>query len=363
MKKFSTAVIFLALAGAAAHAPAANTSPAEEPRCSFLPDAPDQYTVVQGDTLWGISGQFLQHAWCWPQVWGMNQEQIRNPHWIYPGQTVYLDRVAGRLQLTQTGNNPGRQASLPTVRLSPKIRSEKVGNDSAVPSIPPGAIEPFLSEPLVVEEEKLAHVPRVVSTGDGRVNLGKDDLAYVLGDLKGETTFQVFRPGTPLRDPESREIIGHEAAYLGTLKLERHAKADNEAHAFRVVNVKQEIGVGDRLLPIPPAPIIQYVPHPPGTPVDARVVSVYGGVRQAGQNQIVAINRGKRHGIDVGTVLELSRAGQTVVDRTQDKKLVKLPDLEYGNLFVFRVFDNISYALIMQVTQSVQIGDTARNPE
>ena len=358
MKKFSTvalsfavATTFLALTVAAVPRAQAATG------CAFLPNAPDQHLVVRGDTLWGISGKFLQQPWCWPQVWDMNRDQIRNPHWIYPGQIVYFDRVAGRLRLgTATGG------ATRTVHLSPQIRVDGMGQD-AIPSIQASVIEPFLSQPLIVEEDELQGTPRIVAAQDGHVNLGKGDKAYVRGDLKGGTSFQTFRPGRPLKDPETQAVIGHEAVYLGTLKLQRAGKGENEADTFSVVNVKEEMGVGDRLLPVPPTPILNYVPHPPQQPVSARLVSIYGGVSHAGQNQVVTINRGKNDGIDIGTVLELYRAGQTIADRTDDKKPVKLPDEQYGSLFIFRVFNRISYGLIMQVTDAAQVGDVARAPE
>lgn len=377
MKKFSTAALFLAFAAASGGAAAADEPALNNPRCAFLPNAPDQHTVVRGDTLWDISGKFLQHAWCWPQVWGMNRDEIRNPHLIYPGQIVYFDRVAGRLRLGSPTGGGARQAGgapggVQTVKLSPQLRTEGLGQD-AVPAIPANVIEPFLSQPIIVAEDELATAPRIVAAQETRVMLGKDDKAYVRGDINSGTSFQVFRPGTPLKDPDTREVIGYEAAYLGTVKLERPARADNEAHVFRVVNVKEEMGIGDRLLPVPPTPLLNYVPHPPEQPVSARIVSVYGGVSQAGQNQIVAINRGRKDGLDMGTVLEIYRHGPTITDRTEKapfwsigpwgRTQVKLPDTVYGSLFVFRVFESISYGLVMQVTDTVQVGDVARSPE
>jgi hypothetical protein len=360
MKKFSTAVrisAFAALLGAWA-GPALAAAPA--PHCVFLDSAPDQHVVVRGDTLWDISGKFLQHPWCWPQVWDMNREQIRNPHWIYPGQIVYLDRVAGRLRLAEP-TGAGQSAS-PGQRLSPQIRSRQLGAD-AIPAIPASVIEPFLSQPLIVEENQLQGTPRIMATQEGRVFLGKNDKAYVRGDLNGGTAFQAFRPSRPLIDPVSKLVLGYEAAYLGDLKLQRAARTADEAHTFTVTSAKEEIGVGDRLLPVPLTPILNYVPHAPATVIDARVVSIYGGVTNAGQNQVVAINRGKTAGIDLGTSLELYRFGPVVLDRTDDKKPVKLPDERYGSLFIFRVFDQVSYGLIMEVTDSVQVGDVARSPE
>jgi hypothetical protein len=366
MKKFSTAALLLALAPSlyAATAAAAQGAAAQ---CAFRDNAPDQHVVVRGDTLWGISGKFLEHPWCWPQVWGMNREQIKNPHWIYPGQTVYLDRASGRLRLGKPVD--GSADGIPTTRLAPQLRTEGLGQ-KAVSSIPANDIEPFLSQPLVVEKDQLEDTPRIIATEEGRVVVGKSDKVYVRGDLRGGTSFQVFRPATPLKDPDTGEVIAYEAAYLGTIKLDQTTDQPDGAHIFHVVSVKQEITTGDRLLPVPPTPILNYVPHPPETELRGRIVSIYGGVSQAGQNQIVAINRGKRDGIDIGTVLELSRFGRVVTDRTDKNgswfsggSKVKLPDEDYGNVFMFRVFDRISYGLIMQVTDTVKVGDVVHSPQ
>lgn len=361
MKKFSTAALVVALASLTSNGFAADKNSSSG--CSFLDNAPDQHVVVRGDTLWDISGKFLKNAWCWPTVWGMNKDQIRDAHWIYPGQIIYFDRVAGRLRLGAPSANDTFD-----VRLQPRMRAEQLAR-SAVAAIPSNAIEPFLNQPLAIEKNALDGTPRIVATQEGRFNIAKGDKAYVLGDLKGGATFQVFRPGTPLKDPQTGEILGYEAAYLGSLKLERASAQAGEAHTFSVVESKQEIGVGDRLLPAPPAPILNYMPHAPEKMVDGRIVSVYGGVNQAGQNQIVSLNRGARDGINIGTVLSLSRAGKVVVDKTLpstfagDKPTVKLPEMVYGNLFVFRVFDTLSYGLVMEVREPVQIGDTAKSPE
>lgn len=365
MKKFSTALLFLSAAVANVHA-APESANVAETRCNFLQNAPDQHTVVRGDTLWDISGKFLQHPWCWPRVWGMNREEIRNPHWIYPGQIVYFNRAAGRLQLTPP-DGQANNGDLPTVKLSPRIRTEGLDRD-AIRSIPSRAIEPFLLQPLIVEEDELKTTPRIVAAEEGRVNAGNGDRVYVAGDLQSGTSFQVFRPGNALKDPVTKKVIGYESAYLGTVKLTRAAREQGEAHVFIVVNAKEEMSRGDRLLPLPPTPIVNYVPHPPEQEVAANIVSVYGGLANAGQNQVVTINRGHNQGIDVGTVLDLYDHGQTIRDKTQSSgwfggEDIKLPSQRYGELFIFRTFNNISYGLVMQVTDAVKIGDIARSPE
>jgi hypothetical protein len=376
MKNFSTIQAVLAFTAAFGAVTAANVHAADvaadaaapaAAHCAFLPNAPDQHLVVRGDTLWGISGTFLEHPWCWPEVWGMNKEDIHNPHWIYPGQIVYFDRAAGRLRLgNQLSGDGGKSTSL---RLIPQVRLEHLGSD-AVTSIPSKAIEPFLSQPLIIEADELKDAMRVVATQEGRVHLGEGDKAYVRGELKGGTTFQVFRPGTELRDPVTQKVIGYEAFFLGNIKLDRAAKTEADVHTFIVADVKQEIGIGDRLLPAPPTPLLNYVPHPPERHIEARVVSVYGGVTRAGQYQIISVNRGSLDGLDLGSVLELYHFGKIVIDKTATKKwydlkkaTIQLPEEQYGNLFIFRAYKHISYGLIMKVSDTLEVGDIARSPE
>ncbi|MET3132291.1 hypothetical protein AAKU55_002563 [Oxalobacteraceae bacterium GrIS 1.11] len=365
MENFST--VGARLVGAAFFASVAMAG-AQAANCEFLPNAPDQHLVVKHDTLWDISGKFLEHPWCWGQVWGMNREEIRNPHWIYPGQIVYFDRKAGRLRLGRPGDGDSGGKTGDT-RLSPQLRAEGLGND-AVASIASGLIEPFLSQPLIVESDELNKAPRIVATQEGRVFLGRDDKAYVRGDLKGGTSFQVFRPGKPLKDPVTQAVLGYEAFYLGTVNLRAAAKAGSDVHTFTVGSAKEEMGTGDQLLQAPPTPILNYVPHPADAQVDARVMSIYGGVSYAGQNQVISINRGALDGLDIGSVLQLYHFGKTVSDATANKgwhglndPQVKLPDEQYGTLFVFRVFKHISYGLVMQVTEPVEVGDVAKAPE
>lgn len=360
MKNFSTIALLLALSSSVFAADEMSTPPTA---CTFRPNAPDKHEVIKGDTLWGISQMFLDHAWCWPQVWNMNRDQIKNPHWIYPGQTVYFDRVNGRLSLSEgTASNTNSGENIPTVRLSPQIRAEGM-TDNAITSISANSIEPFLSQPLILEENALADAPRIVAAQQGHVNAGKSEKVYAMGDLHGEIIFQVYRPSTALKDPQTKQILGYEAAYVGALKLLRTGSTPIEAHSFLVTASKEELRIGDRLLPVPNLEMTNYAPHPPTQAVEGSIVSIYGGVAMAGQNQTISINRGSNQGIDVGTVLQMYRLGEIIRDRTADKSVVKLPDEQYGTLFVYRVFKNISYGLIMQVTDSAQIGDIVRKPE
>ncbi|HEY5802044.1 MAG TPA: LysM domain-containing protein [Burkholderiaceae bacterium] len=333
--------------------------------CEFRADAPDQHVVVRGDTLWGIAGKFLQQPWCWPEVWDLNQDQISNPHWIYPGQTIYFDRANNRLSLTKP---TGERAPNSDMRLAPQILTRDLGKE-AIPAISAQSLAAYLSQPLIVEEDELQSAPRIVAIQEGRVYLGKDDKAYVRGDLKGDSAFQLYRPAKPLTDPVTKKVIAYEAFYLGSARMQKAAASGSDVSTFIVAEAKQEIGVGDRLTPLPQTPILNYAPHRPAKPVDARVMSIYGGVEYAGQSQVVTINAGANQGLDMGSVLSLFRTGEMRVDKTAERKWyqrqesIKLPDEQYGTLFVFRVFKNVSYGLIMQVTDTVKVGDTAKSPE
>ena len=367
MKKFIT--VGTRAAGAAVFAWVL-AAPVQAATCEFRANAPDQHLVVRGDTLWDISGKFLEHPWCWPQVWDINRDRIRDPHWIYPGQIVYVDRVNRRLSLTRPGApGAGSDGLSGTTRLSPQIRTEGIGGD-AVPSIPAAAIAPFLTMPLIVEEDELSGSPRIAAIEDNRVFLGQDDTLYVRGALGGARAFQVFRPGRALTDPETGRRLAYEAVYLGTVKLRAEAQPGGDVHTFTVSSSTQEMAVGDRLMAPSPVPMRNYMPHPPPRQVDARVLSIYSGVTYAGQNQVVSVNRGSLDGLDVGAVLQLYHFGQIVADPGATrgvlglgKTLIKLPDEQVGTLFIFRVFKHVSYGLIMQATKPVEVGDVAKSPE
>ena len=340
------------------------------PLSELAANAPDSHTVQRGDTLWDISKLFLKSPWRWPDLWGMNLQQIRNPHLIYPGQVLVLDKSGGRARL-RVATADGQQLPSNTVRLSPRVRSQVLDN-GAIATIALHLIGPFLNEAVVLGNADLVDSPRVVATQEGRVMVSQGETAYVRGDLKGVREFRLFRETKPLTDPSSGELLGHEARYVGTAEFTRAgenlATADGKGvvavpDSIVMTSVRQEVGVGDRLSPMPQRDFNAYVPHAPATPLSGQIVSVYGEAITAGQNQIVAINRGGRDGIERGHVLGLWRDGVLTTDRTQAKPpQIKLPDERLGMLFVFRVFDRVSYALILSATQPVQRGDRFTQP-
>lgn len=344
-------------------------------------NAPDSYTVKSGDTLWAISSLFLKSPWRWPELWGMNLEEIKNPHLIYPGQVLTLERSNGRATLKVGGS--GQDTGTTTVRVSPKTRYETLA-DLALPTLRSSAIEPFLVEPLIVNEAEFLSAPRIVSAQEGRVLLSRGDRAYARGqngaplldnEVK-EKQFRVFRSANPLKDPGTGEVLGFEALYAGKATLVRGETTTEAKDAdgklvstivpatIDIVSAKEEMRVGDRLLPEPARQVMTYTPRAPAGKVDGRIVSVYGSaVVNAAQNQVVAINKGTRDGMAPGTVMAILKDGERIVDKQDETKpLMKLPDERNGLLMVFRTFDRVSYALVLEITDAVRVGDRLANP-
>ncbi|MBX9715387.1 MAG: LysM peptidoglycan-binding domain-containing protein [Burkholderiaceae bacterium] len=332
----------------------------------LAPNAPESHTVKAGDTLWGISGLFLKSPWRWPELWGMNLDQIRNPHLIYPGQVLYLDTSDGRARLRL-----GQAVDGGVVKLSPQVRSSAL-TTSAITSIPFHLIEPFLNEAVILEANTLDDAPRIVATREGRVLMARGDTAYVRGNVGKDTVFRIFRQAKPLRDPTTKEILGYEAPYVGTAEFvrsgDRSRVDEKESSApvpdsFIVTSIRQDANVGDRLAPVTTREYSNYMPHAPQGELTGQIVSVYGEAVMAGQNQIVTLNRGKGDGVERGHVLALWQDGQEVVDRTGPTPTrIKLPDERHGMLFVFQVFERMSYALILSVKEPVRPGDRFTQP-
>lgn len=347
------------------------------PLSALNPNAPASYTVQRGDTLWRISGLFLRQPWRWPELWGMNLQSIRNPHLIYPGQVLYLETEGGYARLSTA-----RNGSPETVKLTPSIRSQSL-SDMALPTLQMHIIEAFLTEPLVIDSNTLESAPRIIAGEDERTMLSPGDRAYVRGPAQAPLVYQagdarsyrLFRQAIPLRDPITQEILGYEAQYLGQVELERGetpapvtSQDAGPLYLPGTVNVrkiKEEIRPGDRLLPEPPRQSLNFVPHAPQTPVTAHVASIYGStsLRYGTQYQVVAINQGSQDGMEPGMVLSLMTTGQTLVDKTDPlRTTVQLPNEENGMAMVFRSFDRVSYALIMDIQRGVQVGDLLTTP-
>ena len=353
---------------------------------------PERHVVVKGDTLWGISAKFLKDPWQWPKVWKMNRAEIKNPHRIYPGDVVVLDTSSGSPQLKILHE---------TVTLQPGVREEPLAAE-AIPTIAPSAIDPFLSQPLLIENGRLDDSPRIVAGPDSRVILSPGTRIYVNDIKDGEGThWSIFRPGEQLTDPDTKEVLGTEAIYLGDANITRYgAPATGE-----IVRAKEEIFTKDRLVVSQDEFKSSYVPHAPETQISGRIMRIYGGVAEAGPNMVVSINRGKNDGLEEGHVLAISRYGSIIKDPEykdssnkiipEEKKLkelnfdvktgsdgkkivnfakekenkpalapgqLQLPSERVGLLMIFRTFDKISYGLITSATDAIYTLDSVQTP-
>jgi hypothetical protein len=331
-------------------------------------NAPDRYIVLKGDTLWGIAAKFLKDPWRWPDIWGLNKEEIRNPHWIYPGDVVVLDFTGKTPHLRKDGSvgsagEGGGDAEwrLMDAKLSPSIRRQSLAL-GALSSIPASAIQPFLSRPLVVDEGELNSAPTLVAGPETRVVLSAGDTAFAKGVVWEEQTgWSVFRPGRMLTDPDTKEFLGREAIYLGEAQIREYG----EVSTVLLTKAIKEIAPGDRLARTLPMQALPYVPHAPGGSIKGRIIAGPDDtVSEIGPKQVVVINRGRREGIEVGHVLAIyrDRPSVTPANALDSKEKLKLPPERYGLIFVFRVYDKVSYALVMNSTRPVNVLDVVQTP-
>jgi hypothetical protein len=318
------------------------------------PNHPDRYTVVKGDTLWDISGKFLQHPWQWPQLWH-NNPQIKDPHWIYPGDTLYFSYVNGEPSLSLTPPDSGYQADL-----VPRIRESAL--EKAVPMIPHDAIAQFLTSPKVVSAEELDAAPYVLEIAGEHLIAGAGDRVYVRAIENPEGLgYTIYRPGKPYISPETQEILGYEAQYVADTTLE----TPGDPATLRINKSDIEIQRGDRLMLTAEGEVaLTYFPKPPETRIVGSIIRVLGGVSQIGQHDVVVIDKGKTDGLAVGHALDIYKAGRIVIDRIQSSEAVpvKLPDELAGDLLVFRVFDRVSYALVMKASSAIHTLDRVQTP-
>ncbi len=347
-----------AMAQASAPAPAATNRPAPEPYQPALvrvsepvplaSGAPNEYVVKPGDTLWDIAATFLRDPWFWPEIWYVNPD-IVNPHLIYPGDVLGLVYIDGQPRITNV------RAS--TYRLSPQARVSPISE--SINSIPYESISAFLSSGMVLAKDEVDDLPYMIaSRGDHMIAAAGNDI-YVRGAAGDEpgTRYSVVHIGDPLVDPDDNRVIGYQGIWVGEGTVRRRG----DPATFRLNDTSQEAKEGDRLVPEVVDIALNFMPKAPRTAVDGRIISVEGGVTQIGQYQVVVINRGGRDGLGVGDVLTVFQAGRKVRDRIGGGR-VKLPDEEAATVMIFKLYDDISYGLVMEATQAVHIHDAVRNP-
>lgn len=327
---------------------------------------PRQYTVEKGDTLWGISSMFLEDPWYWPEIWQKNQ-QVKNPHLIFPGDVLTLVYVNGQPQMlvNEAQHKSVQQAAesggMPVKKLSPSIRSSSL--EASIPTIPGDAIRQFLTKPRVVTKEQLDNAPYIVGSEDGNLILGTDMRVYIRGEIdKERVRFSVFRPGKALRDPETDEILGYEAKYTG----EVHIAAYDDPATGDLTFTEREVLIGDRLLPEDRSKLENlYFPHIPDIEVNAQIMELNEALTGVAQFQVVTINKGERDGMEVGHLLATFTNGDTVRDRhnKRSSKPVKLPNERSGLVMIFKTFDQVSYAITLESKRVIRNYDYLHTPK
>ncbi len=323
------------------------------------PAHPDEYVVQKGDTLWDISGRFLKDPWFWPEIWQVNQ-QIENPHLIFPGDILSLVYIDGqpRLQL----NRGGAITSGDSARLSPQIRAQSL--EDAIPTIPFSVIEAFLTGGRVLGKKEAEALPHVVALRDGLV-AGAGDEVYARNmsdDAQVGTAWSLYRIEDELINPENNEKLGVEMLYVGNGELRSR---NEETDTLFLTDTSREVLRGDRVLPADQMARMNFFPSAPDQNIDGLVLSVVDGVSLIGQYQMVIINRGANDGLKVGNVLKVWQTGETVRDPVASgliNEKVTLPDNVAGNVMVVKAYPKISYALVMEAISEMRVYDKVRNP-
>jgi hypothetical protein len=311
-------------------------------------NAPNEYVVQVGDTLWDIAATFLRDPWFWPEIWHINQ-QIENPHLIYPGDVLGLVTIDGRQKVTNI------RAS--TYRMSPQARVTPI--TEAVTSIPYESVAAFLKSGAVLEKRETNRLPYMLATRGDHLMASAGNEIYVRGldDAQLGSRYNVVNIGGPLIDPDDNKLIGYQGKFVAEGVLRR----TGDPQTVALTGSSREALGGDRLIPEAVDIPLNFYPKAPSTNIDGRIISVVGGVTQIGQYMVVVLNRGERDGLAVGDVLTVWQAGRKVDDRFGGGR-VRLPDEEAGTLMVFKVYDRIGYGLVMEATEAIHIHDVVRNP-
>lgn len=356
------AIIYMVLSALAVIA-APGPVPAQDSQATaplaLVENPPSRYVVVKGDTLWDISARFLRDPWRWPDIWGLNRDEIKNPHWIYPGDVIILDFTGATPRLRFESDSGW---TLVHQRVSPQMRTSAL-DSSPVPTIPTALLRTFVSKSRLVGENELEAAPTIVSGLDGRFVLGPGDIAYSRGSREPVGTQQyAVRPGRTFTDPDTNEILGYEAVFLGETKVQDVA----DVSTLKITRAVREINPGDKLLkPINDRPDLPYMPRAPTRKIRGKIVaSGVETVSEIGPLQGVVLNLGIRNGLEVGNVLELSRLGEQVkpAGSLDADELIMLPDERYGIVFVVKVYERMSYALVMNTTRPVKVNDSVLTP-
>ncbi|SEI47525.1 LysM domain-containing protein [Allopseudospirillum japonicum] len=338
-------------------------TPEEQLTQALQETAPEIYQVRRGDTLWDIAARYLKDPWLWPQLWQANP-QLANPHLIYPGDILHLIRVEGVPQVVRASQNGAAQASASragqkeVVRLSPEIR--EIPLEEAIPTIPLRVIGGFLSQSRVIDASRLKQAAYVVGVEENKVVAGAGDAIFVRGDLDvQQKNYGIYRHEIVYRDLKTQEILGHEASYLGRAQLETYAQP---LSTLRLNRSRLEVRASDVVLPGDEQDVLSsFTPKAPTQEVTGQIIHVLDGVSQIGRHSVVVIDKGKSSQLETGdTLLILQNIGKAKDPKTGE--LLALPPSRAGVLMVFRVFEQVSYAIVMQATRPLDVGDYIASP-
>ena len=334
-------------------------------------EAPDQYVVKTGDTLWDISKVFLKEPWYWPEIWYVNP-QIANPHLIYPGDVLKLVYVDGqpRLTLAERGGETvegGRGGK----RLSPEVRRDPLSQ--AITAIPYDVVASFMGRPTLLTKEQVKTAPYIVALRDSHMigALGNEVYARGIGSAAPETRYSVIHVGEELRDPDNNSLLGYSGLYVGSGPV----ATPGDPAKIVMTDSMREVLQGDKVFPESVEVNVDFVPHAPSSNIDAGIIAVRRHTVM-GQYQVVALNRGAAAGLEPGHILAIHQRGAVIRDNFKEGGLaarrtsrnsdfgnkVQLPDERIGVLMVFKAFSNMSYALVMETTHEIRQGDRAKNP-
>ena len=381
-------ITLLCAAGLAISAPAFSAA------LKVRPDAPTRYVVKQGDTLWGISGKYLYRPWQWSRLWGANRSKIRNPDRIYPGQVLVLRYVNGHPRLSV---ERGAGGDIPLVKLSPRVR--EVSSGYGIQAINVNFYRMFMQHPQVIDQMQTQHAPRLVEGPESRLIYSKGDRVYAY-EITEPGRYLVYRARKDITDPETKKYLGQEVVFSGIVAtlpstnsaLDSRTREDAEAlpnneyytrlhpmlkvptqtaQPMVVEEAVSEIRKGDYLLKLEDGgDSFNMMPHAPSQHIDAKVVSIFDGISEAGQFQTITLNKGSAHGLEKGTVLSLyKRSRQVKMDMPKGKdgsrsvvKYLSIPAEEAGLAMVYRVSQNLASAIILESKTNISIGDTASEP-
>ena len=344
--------------------PGTTTAPGTPgPRIALAPNAPDSYVVKKGDTLWDISKTFLRDPWYWPEIWHVNP-QVQNPHLIYPGDILHLVYVEGangmQPQIVLERGN--------TVHVSPKLRSEP--RDAPIETIPFQTVAAFMSKPSLLTDDQIKSAGYLLASKDNHQAISEGNTIYArgLGSASPGMRYSVIHVGDAMRDPDDNTVLGYNGIYTGSGRVTR----SGDPTSLIMTDSSRESVTGDKVMLSNLEIALDFMPSPPRNVIDGHIIAVADGVNTIGQYQVVAINRGARDGLAPGNVLAVFQAGATVRDNAKKGPLssshkffsekVRLPDERSGTFMVFKTYDRMSYGLIMEAKDIIQVMDRIGNP-